>query len=101
IGHNIEMFAAPVAPRRTHSALHFVEDKKNVVFVANPPQFLQPLTAEMIIAAFALDRLNDNGTDVDPPLVDEVPDLALGYLFARDHIGFAFRFRHRKIDVWT
>jgi hypothetical protein len=30
----------------------------------------------MIIAALALDRLNDNGADVDPPLVDEVPDLA-------------------------
>ena len=55
----------------------------------------------MIVAAFALDRLNDNGADVDPPLVDEVPDLALGFLFARNYVSFALRFRQRKIDVRT
>src|SRR5437762_13448710 len=40
IGQNIEMFAAPITTRRTHAALHFVEDEQNVVFVANFSQFL-------------------------------------------------------------
>src|SRR5437867_7332350 len=55
----------------------------------------------MIVTAFALDRLDDDGADVDPALIDEVTDFALGFLFARNHIGFALRFRQRKIDVWT
>ena len=93
------MFAAPVATRCAHAALHFVENEKHVVFVANLSQPLQPFTAEMIITAFALDRLDDDGADVDAALIDEVANFALGFLFARDHIGFALRFRQRKIDV--
>ena len=38
IGHNIEMFAAPVPAGRAHAALHFVEDEKHFVLVANPAQ---------------------------------------------------------------
>ena len=99
IGQHVEMFAAPVASRCAHAALHFVEDEKDIVLVANLSQLLQPFAAEMIVAAFALDRLDDDGADVDLALVDEVADLALGFLLALDHIGFALRFRQRKIDV--
>src|SRR5436190_22882853 len=95
------MFAAPIASRRAHSALHFIKDKKDVVFVANRSQFLQPFAAEMIVSALTLDRLDDDGADVDPSLIDEVTDFALRVLFARNHIGFALRFRQREIDVWT
>ena len=59
------MFTAPVATRRTHAALHFVEDEEDIVFVANFSQFLQPFAAEMIVTAFALDRFNDDGANVD------------------------------------
>ena len=95
------MFTAPITSRRTHAALHLVEDEKNVVLVANLSQCLQPLAAEMVVPTLTLNRLDDDGADVDVALVDEVPDLALGLLFARNHIGFALRFRQRKIDVWT
>jgi hypothetical protein len=73
--------------------LHLVEDEKDIGFVANLSQPLQPFTAEMIVAALSLDRLNNDGTDVDVALVDEVADLPLGFLLARNHIGFALRFR--------
>ena len=76
VGHHIEMFAAPVATRCAHAALHFVEDEKHVVFVANLAQLLQPFAAEMVVAAFALDRLDDDGADVDVALLDEIADLA-------------------------
>src|SRR5881396_3250787 len=95
------MFAAPVASRRAHPALHFIKDKKDVVFIANRSQFLEPFAAEMIVSALTLDRLDDDGADVDPALIDEVADFALRLLFARNHIGFALRFRQRKIDVRT
>ena len=86
------MLAAPVASRRTHAALHFVEDEKDIVFVANFSQFLQPFTTEMIVTALALDRLDDDGANVDLALLDKLADLALGFRLALDHIGFALRF---------
>src|SRR4030095_12261910 len=95
------MFAAPVTTRRTHAALHLVEDEKDVIFVANLSQLLQPFATEMIVTALALDRLNDDCAGVDSALVDEVPDLALGHLFPPKHIRLALRFRQRKIDVRT
>src|SRR5262245_66596844 len=94
------MFAAPVASCRAHTALHLVEDKEDVIFVANLSQFLQPFASEMIVAALALNRLDDDGANVDAARLNEAPDFALGLLFARYHIGFALRFRQQKIDVW-
>src|SRR5438045_8071429 len=94
------MFAAPVASRSAHAALHFIKDEKNIVFVANLSQFVQPFAAKMIVTAFALDRLDDNRADVDATLLNNVADFALGFLFARNYIGFALGFRQRQIDVW-
>src|SRR6476469_4094913 len=95
------MFAAPIAARGPHAALHFVENQQDIVFVGNFSQFLQPFTAKMIVAALALDRLDDYGANVDVPLLDEIADLALGFLFALDYIRLAFRFRQRKINART
>src|SRR5262245_53221788 len=55
----------------------------------------------MIVAPLALDRFDDDGANVDVGLLYEVADLALGHLFALDHVRFAFRFRKRKIDART
>src|SRR4029453_10046197 len=74
IGHDIEMFAAPVATGGTHAALHLVKNEKDIVFVANLSQPLQPFTTEMIVTALTLDRLDDNGADVDAVLIDEIAD---------------------------
>src|SRR6266545_4089109 len=101
IWHDTKMFAAPVATGCAHAALHLVEDQKDIGFVANLSQFLQPFAAEMIIAAFALDRLDDDCADVDLALLDELSNLALSLLFALDYIGFALQFRQRKIDART
>src|SRR5882724_11248065 len=95
------MFAAPIATGRAHPALHFIEDEEDFVFVANLSQRLQPFAPEMVIAALALDRLNDNGADVDLVLADVRPDFLLRLLLTRDHIGFALRFWQRKINART
>src|SRR5262249_15990434 len=55
----------------------------------------------MVVAPLALDRLDDDGADVDVALLNEVANLALGFLFSLDHVRLAFRFRQRKIDAWT
>src|SRR5207237_813778 len=60
-----EMFAAPVPSGDTHAALHLVENEKHVKLVAQPAQRREPFAAKMIVAAFALDRLDDDGGYVD------------------------------------
>ena len=47
----------------------------------------------MIVTALALNRLDDDGADVDVALVNEVTNLALGLLFPLNHVRFAVRFR--------
>ena len=95
------MLAAPVAPGCTHAALHFIENEEDIGFVANFSQLLQPLATEMVVAALALNGLDNNGADVDISFVDEITNLVLGLLFTLDHVGFALRFRQRKIYVRT
>src|SRR5437773_10179660 len=95
------MFTAPVAAGGAHSALYLVKNQQDVVFVGDCSQLLQPFTAEMVVAPLALDRLDDNRAYVEVALLDELPDLALGLLFALDHVRLAFRFRRREIDVRT
>src|ERR1043166_7054136 len=55
----------------------------------------------MVIASLALDRLDDDGTNIDVALLDKVEDLALGLLFTLDHVRLALRFRQREIDGRT
>ncbi len=69
VGQHAEMLAAPVAAGRSHAALHFVENEQHFVLVADAAQRLQPFAAEMIVAAFALDRLDDDRGDVDAALL--------------------------------
>src|SRR6478609_11996000 len=95
------MFAAPIAAGGAHAALNFVKNQQDIVFVGNFSQLLQPFTAEMVVAPLALDRLDDNGANVDVALIDEITDLALRLLFPLDHIRLAFRFGQRKIDART
>ena len=59
------MFAAPVASGDAHAALHFVENQQDIVLVANFPQLLQPFAAEMVVSAFTLDWLDNDGANVD------------------------------------
>src|SRR5437773_10569183 len=55
----------------------------------------------MVIASLALDGLDNKRANIDPALLDKLATLALGLLFALDHIGFALRVRQRKIDART
>jgi hypothetical protein len=101
VWHDTKMFAAPIASGCAHAALHFVENEKDLVFVANFSQGVQPFAAKVIVAALALDRFNNDGADVDSALIDKVADLALGLLLALNHIGFALRLRQRKVEART
>src|SRR5205823_9448712 len=101
IRHNVEMFAAPIAAGRAHPALHFIEDKEDVIFVTDAPKRLQPFTAKMVIAAFTLDWLNDDGADVDLAFINKFSNLTFRFLFAVDHVAFLLRFGQSEVDVWA
>ncbi len=47
---------------------------------------LQPFAAEMIVAAFALDRLDDDRADIIAAFSNRLSDLLFGFSFARDHV---------------
>src|SRR6059058_6554331 len=98
------MLTAPHLTGDTHAALHFVEDEKDVVFVADLAELFQPFAPEMIIAALALDRFDDDGADVDlAPLsgVDVSMYFLFGFFLTRNDVALALVFRQRKIDVWA
>src|SRR6476646_5049775 len=65
------MLATPSATSRAEPGLHFVENQKDVVLVANLPQLPKPLAAEMIVAALTLDWFDDDRGDVDPAFIVE------------------------------
>ena len=85
------MFAAPITSRCAHAALHFVENEKEFVVVANCSQCSQPFAAEMIVAALALDRLDDDRGDVDVPLKNKFPNFLFRFFLALNRIAFALR----------
>src|SRR2546428_7440524 len=93
VGQNIEMLETPIATSHSHAALHLIENQEEVVFVANLSELLQPFAAKMIVAALALDRFDDDRANVCVVLLNEIVDLALGFLFALDHIRFTLRFQ--------
>src|SRR6266571_4141442 len=55
----------------------------------------------MIIAALALNRLYDDGADVDLALRDAVTNFLFSFFLARNHIRLTLGFWQRKIDVRT
>src|SRR5207237_8155605 len=87
VGLHIEMLAAPAAAGRAEAGLDFVENQNDSILVTNLPQFPQPFAAEMIIAAFALDRFNNNGGNIDSAFIDEFSNLGLRFFLALDHVG--------------
>ncbi len=87
------MLAAPRAHCHTHTALYFVENEKALVIIANLTQLLEPFAAEMIVTALTLDRLDDDGADVNLVVINEFSDFRFRFLFALDHAGFALGFR--------
>src|SRR5438876_11169832 len=54
VGHNIEVFAAPIAPGSAHAALDLVKNQQDIVFVTNLSERSQPFAAEMVVATLAL-----------------------------------------------
>ena len=54
----------------------------------------------MVIAAFALNWLDDDCADVGASLLKREPDFLLGFFFARNHVSLAFALGQREIDRW-
>ena len=80
VGFDAHVLDSPHLAGSAHAGLDFVGDQHEVVFVGQPPQFRKELRAEMIVAAFALDRFDDQRGDVVWMCVDGLLDLSDGLL---------------------
>src|SRR5258705_7896158 len=60
VGLHIVMLAGKHLPGSTHPRLHFVNDQKNTVRIADTPQPLEKIFRSRYITPFALYCLNDN-----------------------------------------
>src|SRR5688572_23792995 len=93
------MLATPGLASDPHTALHFVEDEQDVILVADAAQDAEPLRAKVIVATFALNRLNDHCGDILTTPLDELLDFRLGALLTFDHVLLALTFRQREVDA--
>src|SRR4051812_33785418 len=93
------MLAAPVPASCTRAALDLVEDEEDIVLVANFAKGPQPFAAKMVVAALALNRLDDERGNVMPFALEESADLRLGPGFAPAHVLAAQRFGEGKIQA--
>src|SRR5207247_4818701 len=75
-------------------------NEEHVIFIADLPQLPQPFAPEMIVAAFALDRFDNNRGDIGPAFIDKFPDFRFRFFLALDHVAFALLFRQGKINRW-
>src|SRR5581483_12381124 len=79
----------------------FVENQQRLVLVADSAQRPQPFAPEMVVSAFSLDRLNNNGRNVTPARGKDLPDLGCGLLFLFGHRGHPLGFGKGKVNEWT
>src|SRR6266436_8697494 len=93
------MFATPVPAGRPDPGLDFVKDQENVMLITEAPQSAQPFPSEMIISAFALNRLDDQASDVECFVLENLSDLAFGARFFLPNVFGAGRFRKRKVKA--
>src|SRR6185295_4439013 len=98
VGQHIEMFTAPVAACKARAALDLVENQQHAKLVRQLTEFAQPFAAEMIVAALALDRLDDDGRDVQRVRFEDSTNRHLAFAFAHDDVGGSLRFWQGKID---
>src|SRR5690606_10468432 len=59
VGLDAEVLEAPPGAGGAEAGLHFVEDQQELVLVGQAPELAQELAAEVVVAALALDRLDD------------------------------------------
>src|SRR2546427_7024833 len=93
------MLAAPV-PASGQAGLDLVEYQQDIELIAEPAERFQPFATKMIVAAFTLDRLDDDCGNIDGLAPENVAHLCFGPLFSFAHIFSAFRLRQREIEAW-
>src|SRR5205085_8667719 len=89
IRHDAKMLTAPRLTRSAAAALHFVENQEDIACVADFAQLTQPLAPEMIVAAFALDRFDDDGANVGSAFLNEVTNFRFASVLALDYVALA------------
>src|ERR1051326_4652756 len=85
IRQHTKMFAAPIPPRNSHSALHFIKNQPNLVLIANLPQGPEKFTAKMIVPALTLNWFDNDRRDSRGFLRKYIANLLFGQFLRLDH----------------
>ena len=99
VRHHTEVLVGPPLAGEAHARLDFVEDQERFAFVGDAPQLVQELASEVVVAAFGLDGLDQDGGDVVGVLVEGLLDLAQRSLLGLDHLGEVGALE-READGW-
>jgi ParB family chromosome partitioning protein len=81
VGLDVVVLPHPRLARSEEAGLHFVEHEQRFVLVGVAAQALQELRAEVVVAAFALHRLDQDRGDPVLVLLEGRFDLEAGLLF--------------------
>src|SRR3954464_9823474 len=93
------MLRAPFSPGRSHSTLHFIKNKEHLILVAKTAESLEPFPAKMVVAAFTLNRFDDDGGNIDAAFSNELHDLLLRFLFSLDYFIESICFGKCEVDA--
>ena len=99
VGLDAEGLVRPEHPGNADAALHLVEDQERVVFEGEGFEGLEKLGPEVMVAAFALDRLDKDAGDVVFALAEIVPGLRQRPLFALNDLLQVFVERKRNLRI--
>src|SRR3972149_428684 len=86
VGREAEVLIGPHFSREPDTGLHLVDDEQELVLEGELPQFAQELRPKVIVAPFALDRLDDERRDLVGVVFDRLFDLAHRFLLRGDHL---------------
>jgi hypothetical protein len=100
VGLDTEVFVGPQLAGDPHAGLHLVENEQEFILVRELTQLVEELLAEVIVPAFALDRLDDEARDVVPVFLHSGLDLPHRFLLGPLHIpDYLIRDRERQLRV--
>lgn len=71
----VPVLVSPEFTSSTNTSLNLINDQQNVVLASNGTELLEELWASVVVATFALDGLNNNGSRGQVPALDKVFNL--------------------------
>ena len=99
VGRNPVMLIGPHFPCKAEACLDLVENKERLALIGNPAQIAKKFSAEVIVSALSLDRLDDDGSDVVGVEGECLLNFRQAFFFSGAHTSKLFVV-DRKAQLW-